>query len=154
MMRSFVALCLLALLSFVASGCGKSHGPMGKVSGTVTYQGSPIPEGTIIFEVPRSRAAYGTIVNGEITELTTFHPGDGVPVGTAKIAVFADQPGGEAANPAPTSDADPGTLAPLGASYMGVGTSLVPAKFNNPATSGLAAEISSGTNSLTLELVD
>ncbi len=153
-MRWFLAFALVTTLCAVNLGCGKGGGPMGKVTGTVTYQGEPIPEGRIIFEVPGARSAYGTILNGEITEVTTHNPGDGVPVGTAKIAVFADKPGGQDSSPATSPGDDPGTLAPMGDSYMGVGAALVPPKFNDPSTSGLTAEISKGTNSLALELVD
>lgn len=41
---------------------------------------------------------------------------------------------------------------PVDANYMGVGESLIPAKFNNPETSGLTAEIKPGKNSLQFDV--
>lgn len=144
----------MAVAALLSSGCSRGdRSPVGRVTGTVNYRGQPIQEGTIIFEVPGSRSATGTITGGKITDVTTYDPGDGVPVGTAKIAVFATDAG--AAASAVTSGADPGGGGPLGADYMGGGAkSLIPAKYNNPATSGLAREIAAGDNELTLDLAD
>jgi hypothetical protein len=47
-MLRFTLLCLL-VASFVAVGCGDGKPPKYKLSGTVSYEGQPIPEGTIMF---------------------------------------------------------------------------------------------------------
>ena len=94
--------CLLvyALIATCCVGCGGRGGPdRVEVSGTVTYNGTPIPEGTIRFvpgptsSVPLSGAsikegAYNADQNG------------GVPVGTHKIEIEAFrkvQPSGQRA---------------------------------------------------------
>jgi len=145
-----VLLCVAGLI--VSSGCGGSdRAPLGKVTGTVNYRGQPIKAGTIIFEVPGARPATGKIVDGKITEVTTHDPNDGVPVGTAKIAVSAAQAPQSAA---PAAGADPGSYK-VGANYMDSGAqSLIPPKYNNTASSGLTAEIKKGENTVTLDLKD
>jgi hypothetical protein len=132
-------------------GCGSDQ-PMGEVTGTVTYNGQPVPSGSIVFEVADARPANAKIENGEIKEVTTYEPGDGAPVGLARIAVFATEEGNGQPDAAPA--ADPGSYQP-GANYMGSGTeSLIPARYNDPATSGLTWEIEEGKNEITLELSD
>jgi hypothetical protein len=126
---------------------------MGAVTGTVSYKGEPVKNGTVVFEVDGARPATGKIVDGQITEVTTAVSGDGVPVGTAKIAVFAtdapDEPAGE-----PSAGANPGEQADM-SDYMGMGAkSLIPPHFNDPASSGLTAEIKAGDNTVTLDLTD
>ncbi len=152
-MRLFLLFSWLSIGSVALLGCNPSDRvPLGKVSGTVSYQGQPISDGTIILEVPGARSAYGKIINGEISEVTTYDVGDGVPVGKARIAVFATSAPAPAASPAAEPPSDPGTVTPVNASYMSGGSSLLPAKFNDPATSGLEAQISAGDNTLKLEI--
>ncbi|MEJ7638585.1 MAG: hypothetical protein WKF75_11580 [Singulisphaera sp.] len=62
--------------------------PMGRVSGTVTFQGKPLEKGTVTFISTDSQRpnATGTIQAGSYT-LQTTEPGDGAVVGDYKIAV-------------------------------------------------------------------
>jgi hypothetical protein len=134
----------LALVLLVLAGC--SGGPkLVQVTGTVTLDEKPLPRGTLTFEAPGQRPATATVVDGKITEATTFKPGDGVPVGRHKVAVSATE---EAAT---AVVADPGAGGRPGANYMG-GKSLVPARYNNPETSGLTAEVGPGDTTVKLEL--
>ena len=146
------AYALVMVLAGVSSltGCGSGQHPLGQVTGTVTFEGEPVPEGSIIFEVPGMRSATGKIVDGKITEVTTFDPNDGAPVGAAKIAVHAfGQGSGEGSAVA----SHPGDVQPADMSdYMGVQASLIPPHYNDPASSGLTFEINSGENNVTLEL--
>ena len=152
MKRVFASLLLVASLMPLTAGCGSSQ-PMGTVSGTVSYQGEPIQNGTIVFEVDGARPATGKIVNGQITDVTTDVKGDGVPVGTAKIAVTATDAPPEAAQETPAAT-DPGTQVDM-SNYMGSGAkSIIPPHFNNPATSGLSFEIAAGDNTVTLDLTE
>lgn len=124
----------------VAAGCsGRSdRPPLAKVRGTVTYQGKPLAAGTLVFEVPGKRQAQGKIVDGKIAEAGTYALDDGVPLGTARIAVFATEP----APPKPSASG-PG---------MDLGKSLIPSKYNDPSTSGLMWKIEAGQNNLSLNL--
>jgi hypothetical protein len=123
------------------------------VTGTVTFKGQPLASGTIVFEVSGARPANGKIVDGQITEVTTYDRDDGAPVGQARIAVFA------ASSPASGSPAaappDPGSAIDLAHNYMDSDAkSLIPEKYNNPATSGLTREIKEGQNTLTIDLTE
>jgi len=152
MKRISSVLFLVASLLPLASGCGSGQ-PMGTVTGTVSYEGEPIENGSIVFEVSGARPATGKIVNGQITDVTTDAEGDGVPVGNAKIAVFAtDAP---AETPAETPAAtDPGTGGDM-SNYMGMDAkSIIPPHFNDPASSGLSTEIVEGENTVTLDLTE
>jgi hypothetical protein len=146
----FVQSGVFAMFALLVVGCGPSQ-RLGNVSGTVTYQGEPIKNGAIVFEVPGARPATGKIVDGQITEVTTFEKGDGVPVGMANISVTAtDAPEGSAA-PGPNST-DPGTQTDM-SNYMGMGAeSIIPPHYNDPASSGLSWDIKAGDNTLTLDL--
>jgi len=140
-----LALCLLTAVS----GCGTSHPPTAKVTGTVTHQGKPLKQGTIIFEVDGCRPATGKIADGKIIEVTTFEPNDGVSIGTAKIAIISKTEVEEKV----AAGSDPGSTT-TGPNYMGMGAkSLIAPHYGNPATSNLTAVIEKGKeNVVTLEL--
>ena len=105
----------------MAAGCGRSNRPrLGRVTGTVTYQAQPLASGSLVFEVSGTRPANAKIVDGQITEVMTFEPNDGVPIGLARIAVFATQGGGASA-PSTPAPSDPGQYKGPGADYMGGG---------------------------------
>lgn len=123
-------------------GCGGNPATV-PISGTVTYQGKPLPSGTIIFESPGSRPATGTIVNGEIVQVTTYQPGDGVPIGKHNVAIQSVSEAGSAAA------ADPGQATSTG--YM-QSTSLIPETYGDPATSGLQVETTRGRNVVKFDL--
>lgn len=125
---------------------GCSGGPkLVRVTGTVTLDDKPIPRGTLTFEAPGLRPATAVIVDGKITEATTFTQGDGVPVGEHKVAVSAT------ADPGSAVVANPGEATKPGPNYMG-GKSIIPARYNNPATSGLTATVGPGETALKFEL--
>jgi hypothetical protein len=136
----------LVFLCLAIAGCGSGRPPMGKVKGTVNYKGQPVANGAITFEVAGNRPASGKISSGEIIDVVTFEPNDGVPVGTAKVAVIANS---AVASSAPPAGSDPGVGTKIGADYMGGNAKpLIPAKYNNPKTSGLTFEIKKGDNDL------
>jgi hypothetical protein len=139
-MRHFFRLAMLACFAAglaAVAGCGDSsnRSPLGKIVGTVKYRGKPV-SGTLIFETSGARSAYGKIVDGRITEVTTYADGDGAPLGLARIAVFVAPP----ENPAGT------------AQEQDVFRSMIPAKYNDPATSGLTLQVVAGENTLALDL--
>jgi len=146
-------LCLILLFSvFCFSGCGPKRPPLGKIEGTVRFDGEPIESGTIIFTVSGQRDASGQIVNGNIKDVTTFDIGDGAPVGEARIAVIVikDSPAQAVASPAFDDSAAPG-----GGPVMRLegGDFAIPPRYFNPETSGLTTTIKQGiTNSVNLEL--
>jgi len=141
--------CLAAALAGPLTGCGKRGPALAAVSGTVTLDGRPLERGTITFEAAGCRPATAWILDGRIVEATTHRANDGVPVGRQRIAVFSRaEP--VAAKPDPTMEPTlPGAAA--FPPHM-AGPSLLPARYNDPSTSGLSATIRPGQNTLSLEL--
>ena len=86
--------CLFTLAALVLSGCsGNEQYPTALVSGTVTSNGTPVPEGTIMFspiaqgkKTLIGKPATGAIKDGEFI-LSTFENGDGAVVGTHAVIV-------------------------------------------------------------------
>lgn len=130
---------LLACLALV--GCGSGGPAMGRVSGTVTYQGKPIPKGTVTF-IPTDGtrpSATGTINDGAYT-LQTTEPGDGAVVGGYKVAI---------------SDIDPAVLnTAVPGMPVQAPKSLIPKKYGDANTSGLTAEVQSGSQTRDFPLAD
>lgn len=146
--RSLAASVLLVAVLGCLSGCAPEH-ELAQVKGTVSYQGKPIENGTIVFEVSGYRSAYGQIANGQIVNVSTLEPNDGAPVGEARVAINATA---ATAPPAATDSTVTGGDAPGGPSGMTIPKNLLPAKYANPETSELTATIQSGENDLVFDL--
>lgn len=133
-------------LSIIVGGCGSGGPAMAPVSGTVTLKGKPVTKGTIIFESSGNRPSTGKIQDGKIVEVTTFETGDGVPIGSHNVAIniTAEASSAVVANPGETAARD--------RNYMG-GASLIPAKFGDPTTSGLKADVVAGENELKFDII-
>lgn len=131
---------ILVVMCIIISGCSSSdRSPLGKVTGTVTYNGVPVEEATIVFHNPDGRPGTGQIVEGQIENVTTYDKlNDGAAVGTLKVTIHPviDQ---ESLKPM-----KPGEVMKLP----------LPARYSDPQQSGLTAEIEPGTNDLTFELTD
>ncbi len=131
---SSVRYSVLLIASVLLAGCGSDGPALGTVEGTVTYDGQPLEQGTIVFHPAKGRPAHGKIENGRIIEVTTLQAGDGANVGPNKVAIQSVQ-----------RSAD-----------MNVQSkSLIPGRYGNPNQSGLTADIKQGgPNELTFELTD
>ncbi|WP_437203770.1 hypothetical protein [Planctomicrobium sp. SH664] len=71
-------------------GCAEQGPNLAPVKGKVTFNGKPLPMGTVIF-TPNQDGPYAT---GEIAEdgtfvMTTFKPGDGALVGSHSVMINA-----------------------------------------------------------------
>ncbi|MDG2389737.1 MAG: hypothetical protein P8M30_10505 [Planctomycetaceae bacterium] len=138
----------VAILCVVLSGCGggPERSPTATVTGTVTLDDQPIEAGAIIFESDSTRPASGKIIDGKIVEVMTYEAGDGVPIGTQRVAIQAASSGES------VEAADPSASGPVNMNYMGGGDSLVSNKYTDPKSSGLTAEIVVGENQLSFKL--
>ena len=130
----------LALAATAAPGCGSSGPEMGRVSGTVTYNGKPVPKGTIAFKpvATDGRNATGVLDASGRYSLTTEQPNDGAIVGNYVVTVSAhDEP---ILDYIPQKPVKPKLLAP--------------AKYENPAKTDLKAEVRGGSNTFDFTLKD
>lgn len=155
----------LALALFV--GCGESNPPTEKVTGTVTLDGTPVEGATVTFvpDDPAIRPATGkTGADGTYT-LTSFVAGDGAMAGSYKIKV-TKFPSSAAPEPAPTAPAKDMSIEDQYAAFeqgytaddagpkgkVGPEKNMLPAKYENAATSGLTATVGAGENNVPIEL--
>jgi len=116
----------LVLLLIGLAGCGKtdSQVPSVKIEGTVSYQGKPIPEGTIQFyDQSQGAGASATIeTNGHYVSNSTL------PYGTYQVFIQPPLIQMQLPNAAPTEQ--PKKMPEI------------PEKFRSAATSGLTADVS------------
>jgi hypothetical protein len=128
----------LAVATLTPLACGRSGPEMASVSGTVTYQGKPVPLGTITFVpvAPDGRNATGVIGSDGSYTLQTEEPGDGAQLGEYRVTVYAhDEP---ILDYIPKKPIQP--------------KALVPPQYENPDTSGLTATVNSGSNTFDFDL--
>jgi hypothetical protein len=114
------------LLCFVA-GCGSGDDRV-SITGQVTYKGQPLEHGSIVFVSPKSRQVTGEIERGEIVNVTTAEPNDGIAAGEYMVAITSRD----------RSEKYKDTMAP---------PSLIPMRYADPATSDLKATIQPNENS-------
>jgi hypothetical protein len=121
------AIVVIAIVSVL--GCSRSElSPRAVVTGVVTLNGEPLHFGRVQFEPDRSKGNNGPVATGIIDETGRYRLStdrrkddyDGAVVGFHKVCVEAI--------PQPTDPTD-------------IPRSLIPDRYNNPATSGLTAEI-------------
>jgi len=131
-------------------GCGRAAGTAetAKVTGTVTYKGSPL-EGVSVGFIPQGaggRPASGTTdASGKFT-LSTFKAGDGAVPGTHKVVISVPT---DPNNPPPM----PGM--PGYEAYMKKRVGRFPAKYSSDRSTTLTVTVERGkANELTLELKD
>lgn len=122
----------LATIGLAAIGCS---GSTGTVSGQVTYQGKPLPVGTVVFfgSGEGSPQATAIIADGK-------YQATDVPLGAVDITV---------STPEPRTTPDP--LAPAGTPQVEVIP--IPKKYENKSASGLKLTVTGGsqTYDITLE---
>jgi hypothetical protein len=145
-----IVVLLLCAGIIVFTGCGDKRPPTARVSGRVTYQGRPVPEGKIIFIPEQGRPAIGELGPDGQYELKTFIAGDGALVGKHRVTIEARRVSG-GAKPKTIEEelhGGGGASPPTNFSIQW----LVPEKYANPDTSPLTAEIKSGENVLNFDL--
>src|SRR5262249_17280259 len=91
-----VAVGLLGLAAAGTAGCDNGRPKTAVVKGKVTFNGKPVPHGTVLFvPVVPGTTATGAIAPDGSYSLTTFKKGDGAVLGKHKVAILAmdDKPG-------------------------------------------------------------
>ncbi len=86
-----VVICLILLLAAV--GCGRPT--MAQVSGTVTWQGKPVPDAMVLFIHKNRPSASGRTDTAGRFSLTTLKPGDGAFLGPVRVTLQPFVPGND-----------------------------------------------------------
>jgi len=115
------------------SGCGSGELPSAVVSGEVHRDGKPLISGLISFHGEDGRVASGAVENGEFEVKK-------VAIGKNRVTVQATPSVTTDAEGRPIPGPDAATFVPL------------PARYNDPAQSGLTTDVTSDTNSDTFEV--
>jgi len=113
---------------------------MASVSGKVTYNGKPVPLGTVVFQAndPNGHNATGAIGSDGSYTLQTEKPGDGALLVDYKVSISAIEGGEVALDYVPPKPIKPKRL--------------VPEQYENPETSGLTRKVESGSNMFNFDL--
>lgn len=126
--------------STAIAGCGDNSPELAPVRGIVEFDGKPIAgfqHAAVAFTPQGGRPAKGTVSSSDGSfELSTYSSGDGARIGTHAVVVSA------------TVD-DPSATAED--KYPGV-RSVIPEKFANRDTSGLACEVEPGGNFVRIQI--
>jgi hypothetical protein len=128
---------VLLTLTVAAIGCKRSGPELAPVTGKVTYQGKPLPFGSVVFLPESGRTSTGDIQPDGSFQMVTSGRGGGATVGKNKvrIACYTNQ--------------DPSKRGPGGAGLAGgitLGAPLIPQKYLSCETSGFEVEVRSGSN--------
>ncbi|WP_417385876.1 hypothetical protein [Gimesia sp.] len=130
--------CLLMLFCAVClTGCGSgvTETPRGDISGTVTFQETPVTEGTVNFFSGKTGIAAGA----KLDEEGHFSIPDGIEIGSYMISItppYVEEPPGLS-----SVESKPREF------------KNIPAKYRTGETSGLTAEVKSGENHYEFKMV-
>ena len=122
---------------------------MGDVTGTVTYNGKPVADASIVFlpKTKDTRAAVAVTDASGYYSLNTSGELAGAIVGPFQVSIVArapyDGPVPEGVSPAYAKEL-----------YQNEGKPLIPEKYFSPQTSGLTADVKPGDNRFDFELKD
>jgi hypothetical protein len=131
---------VVLLISVVVSlsGCGGERLGTAVVRGKVSFNGKPVPNGTISFIPASGPTATGEIQPDGSFTLTTYRKGDGAVLGQHTVVIVAMEDMStrlpEARNPLPPP--------------------IVPEKYSSLATTDLRREVKDEVNQFTFDLVD
>ncbi len=137
-------------LSLILAGCGgrSEKPPMGRVHGTVTFDGKPVTKGKVTFTPVASEgisggtASMGLIETDGTYTLTTFDTGDGAIIGQHIVTLSVPT---EDINDLNKPKAD-GTIA-----YV-LPKELIPRKYTDPRETPLRNTVTAGDNLFDIEL--
>jgi hypothetical protein len=147
------ALAVAAGIGLLPAGCGRSdRPPLGRVSGVIKYNDKPLAKAAVVFFPDQEgiRSAMGVTDDQGRYTLWTYDPGDGAPVGKHKVTVtLRGAPEKVEMHPSVVNKG-------LGEAYYeqaaAMGKPLIPEKYFNPMTSGLTADVKSGSNTQDIAL--
>lgn len=138
-MRYVLVVVSLAVLAVGCGGPKENRAPTAPVRGVVTYQGEPVPTGTIYFYPDGGGVtAEGHLQPDGSYVLGTYSSNDGAIIGSHKVMIYAERDTTQL-----DAEEDVGELL------------LIPAKYTiSPDQSGLTANVSEGNNEINFALTD
>lgn len=140
--------CLLIGLGALALMLGCSDSGLRSVRGTVTFDGKPIPTGSVrFFPLEGGRPAIGQIQSDGSYQLSTMQPGDGAKLGQYQVAIEAIE--SAATGPAPSSLDEEMQLGGTGNTSV---TYLLPLEYSSHKSSGLTAVVEDRENTIDFDL--
>lgn len=153
MYRSLALSCFTVALTALV-GCGPGGPSLNKVTGTVTLDGAPLPGATVTLQPlagGTGKPATGIAdANGAytVTDMTSKNIGGGAAVGDYQVSVLWYKPSKDSSQ---ATGADGGEDKSVGndkssASKVSGPDTLLPAAYQNPATSGIIFSVVKGTN--------
>jgi len=142
---------LVCVLSCCFTGCGGPASGRLKtatVTGRVTFKGEPLSLGEIKFLPDGAtgegvRVAYSTLDENGRYSLTTYGNGDGAILGSHRVTIVSRE------------EVTPGMgkrMTPQGMAPAQQPKSFIPERYAKPETSGLTAEVKSGSNEINFDL--
>ena len=150
---SRVGAAFVVLAAVLVAGCGPDLPDTAAVSGTVTYDGQPVTQGTVTFYPEKGRSSTGRIQPDGTYTLRTFTEGDGALLGKHTVTIEAMEfTGGP---PQPKSMEEEIAMAAdgrLGRSTPGESRWLVPRRYASRETSKLTADVAAGPNTIDFKL--
>jgi hypothetical protein len=130
-----VSLVLSVFTLAMLAGCEPSRPETSEVSGRITFEGKPVPQGRILFWPSQGRPAMAEIQPDGTYELTTFSDSDGAMIGKHRVTIKATR-----------------VHFPTGNKMKSVVQWLVPQRYENFDKSPLTAEVSAGKNTINFDL--
>ncbi len=147
------AACALLLVGCTGASVDPNRPKTVPVTGTVTYNGSPVAGANVAFvtDSPQGRGAIGVTDEAGKYSLLTFAPGDGAIPGIYRVTVSkVESLGGGEISEAPVM-AEGGVALDAAAAPK----DLLPEKYKSPETSELTAEVKEGgENTFDFQLSD
>jgi hypothetical protein len=135
MLQNILSMALFAGVAFSLTGCGgaaKDAPSTVAASGTITFNGKPVPKASVAFTSDKGKAVMGeTDDQGHFT-LTTNEPGDGAPVGEYKVTLVPIP------DEVPDMFAAPGEKKPSDSPF--------PAKYSDPTLTDLTATVTTDSS--------
>jgi hypothetical protein len=130
-----VAFAAVALLVAPGSGC-KRNPRVVPVSGTILYNGKPLPFGSVMFQPDKGQAAVGDVQADGSFKLSSYGPNDGAVPGKHKVSISCYE-----------------GHRPGKASGDSLGKLLIPLKYTRFGSSGLTADINDTSDGKPQEIV-
>lgn len=149
MLRKIAFLSLICAAMPFIGGCGDNSGRI-SVSGTVELDGKPLEGATVAFVGKGGGALASASTNKDGKFIIKAAPGDNK-VAVSKSNVAPDSAPTSAPSTRP-EDLMMGRPAPVSKTNKDA-SKIVPAKYSNPASSGLAFEISAGMSPIEISLM-